>query len=534
MNLIAALHAPAAAPTISLVAADGQTATTTVGTGTYLAFSAPNINGSDGVAFNASLIATKGGTITTANNFGNWANHGSATLDLISQIGYPAPVTTGSATFATYVNVPFYNDANNVAFGATLRIAPGQATALTNTGIWSDVSGSLKLVARKGSLAHGITVTSGTATFNTFLASGLTDSHAVVIASLNLGGGVTLANNQAVWEGTQESDLVPVVRTGDPVVDGNVTPTATYTIAAPLSYYSTAVLFQGQNRAFATGAAEGDVALLTNLAKGSVLSNGIVTSIGGHESILAKLGDPAPGIAVTSGTATFARLASPMINANDHVAFVGSATGRGLTTTNSIAIWSNVGGTLTPVYRTGQTATVNVPTFVTLSDPLLNDNDKLAFAAAVKVGNLARTTLFCDSAGTLTQVAQVGQQAPGYATGVKFASFTVMGLSNGGGATGQGGVVFQGTVSGPGVTIRNSTGIWAVDNTGALQLVQHTGDVVNLGTVGSPINKTIVGLYLSSFTRASATTSLGVSKSGDIAFSALFSDYSGATFTAGF
>ncbi len=97
----------------SIVAKKGDTANGSGGT--YTAFSSPAINTSDGVAFEAQVAG-----VGSAGSLGIWANQGTDTLELIAQTAVAAPDT--SATFSGFVDFPIYNNANAVAFGATLRL----------------------------------------------------------------------------------------------------------------------------------------------------------------------------------------------------------------------------------------------------------------------------------------------------------------------------------------------------------------------------------------------------------------------------
>jgi hypothetical protein len=481
---------------LSVVAVTGQAAPGSGGGG-FSEFSAPAINTSDGVAFLAS--------VSTSSNIGIWANQGTDTLALITQTGVTAPDTT--ATFASFSDVPLYNNANRVAFLGT--ISGTGVTSATNSGVWSSSTGTLRLIARAGDAAPG------GSTFSNLVATALTGTNTVVVSYMAVTGSVTTANDEGIWEGTLEGNLAPVLRSGD-TIGGHV-------LASPFVLASSQTLLQGQGRAFASNS--GDVAIRGTFTD---KSTGIVTSIGGTEALAYASGGIAPG----TGTATFSAFSDPIINVNDHVAFEATlASGGGVTTANNAGIWAQDStGTLQLIARTGTTT----PGFIALSDPVTNSHDAVAFGGAFKSGSSSVVALYCNSTGTLTNFAQTGQQAPGCAPGVKFSAFTLLALPDAGGATGDGGIVFEATLTGTGVSAANNTGIWAVDSTGTPQLIVRTGDTLNVASSGTPVYETVSGIFFSGFNGVNAGQALGLADNGDIAFALTFTDKSGGVFAVQF
>jgi hypothetical protein len=481
---------------LSVVAVTGQAAPGSGGGG-FSEFSAPAINTSDGVAFLAS--------VSTSSNIGIWANQGTDTLALITQTGVTAPDTT--ATFASFSDVPLYNNANRVAFLGT--ISGTGVTSATNSGVWSSSTGTLRLIARAGDAAPG------GSTFSNLVATALTGTNTVVVSYMAVTGSVTTANDEGIWEGTLEGNLAPVLRSGD-TIGGHV-------LANPFVLASSQTLLQGQGRAFASNS--GDVAIRGTFTD---KSTGIVTSIGGTEALAYASGGIAPG----TGTATFSAFSDPIINVNDHVAFEATlASGGGVTTANNAGIWAQDStGTLQLIARTGTTT----PGFIALSDPVTNSHEAVAFGGAFKSGSSSVVALYCNSTGTLTNFAQTGQQAPGCAPGVKFSAFTLLALPDAGGATGDGGIVFEATLNGTGVSAANNTGIWAVDSTGTPQLIVRTGDTLNVASSGTPVYETVSGIFFSGFNGVNAGQALGLADNGDIAFALTFTDKSGGVFAVQF
>jgi hypothetical protein len=166
-----------------------------------------------------------------------------------------------------------------------------------------------------------------------------------------------------------------------------------------------------------------------------------------------------------------------------------------------------------------------------------NGNNAVAFRATLSTGTgLATATtnigLWCNSTGTLARVAQTGGQAPGCAAGVKFLAFTELALDDVDGATQLGGTIFLATLTGTGVTAANNTGIFAVDDTGTVQLIVRTGDVLN-----AKIITALAFLPAETSTGNAAVNGQGRGLSpstGDLIYNATFSDKSTAIFNVVF
>ncbi len=174
------------------------------------AFGNPALNSHGDIAFASTIAAGTG--INASNRSAIFADDNTGTLQLIARTGSAAPGTTGA--FAA-ISDPVYNDNEAVAFRGTLRVAAGQATAATATGIWASTSGSLSLVARQGSQAPGCPAG---ATFATFTSLALADQGGVIfIGTLNpnAAAGVTAANKTGIWAVDNNGNLQLIARTGD-------------------------------------------------------------------------------------------------------------------------------------------------------------------------------------------------------------------------------------------------------------------------------------------------------------------------------
>ena len=185
-----------------------------------------------------------------------------------------APGTT--AKFLTFSD-PVYNNNEAIAFRATLKVAAGQATTTTATGIWCDSTGSLALVARQGSQAPGCPIgVAGApgATFATFTELALADEGGatnqggvIMLATLNANGaaGVTATNNLGIWAVDSTGTLQLIVRTGD-ILNGKT--------VTGLAFLPAETYVNGQSRSFAQ--VNGDLVYLATFSDKSTAIYNVV------------------------------------------------------------------------------------------------------------------------------------------------------------------------------------------------------------------------------------------------------------------
>jgi hypothetical protein len=488
----------------ALAAESGENAPD-VGMATFAVLNNPALSDADGVAFAASLAVNSYAGVSKANDFGIWANDDAGNLHLVARTGTSFAPDTDGATFATLGDPVYSSSTAHVAFSAQLATGAYVSKA-TDTGLWSTSSGTLRLVARTGE--PGVP-DGGNTTFSAINAVGISDANTLLFATLNDGNGVTSKNTFGVWEGTMQSDLVEMLRTGDIVGSEQKT-------IGSLTSLSTASALGGQTRCFAANT--GDLALLAGFTDNStgivkvVSSTGIVT-------VPYETGDPGPSV----NDSTFANFSSPIINRQDHVAFAATLTtgAGGVTSTNSAGIWAeDSSGSLQLIARVGDPVT----SFTALSDPVYNNHEATAFIGTWPNGKSSITGIFCNSDGPavpVTPVAKTGDAAAGCPTDVIFAAFAALVLPDAGNSNNQGGVFFLATLTGPGVTAANNSGIWIVDNNGNLQLAARTGDTI-LG------NKTISKLTFLPVSPSGAGQTRSFARNGDFAYLATFTDKSTA------
>jgi hypothetical protein len=165
----------------------------------------PALNNAGQTAFYAAL--TDGG-------LGLWSE-GSGSLAPAARSGQPAPGTPSGVTFNfnllyEQLDSPVLNDAGQTVF-RTL-VAGSGISNLNALGIWSEGSGSLLQVARRGSPVPGLPGVS----HDGFYQAGLNNAGQTIFYALLSGSGVNSENNQAVWsEGS--GSLAMVARQGGPV-----------------------------------------------------------------------------------------------------------------------------------------------------------------------------------------------------------------------------------------------------------------------------------------------------------------------------
>ena len=238
-----------------------QSSATAISGATFASFGPPIINDSDRTAFTATLT-TAVGIVTTANNSGVWADDSTGARQLIARTGSgAAPGTT--ANFASFSD-PVYNNNEALAFRATLKVATGQATAATATGIWATdgTPNSLALVAQEGTgQAPGCPAGATFATFTELALpdqGGATNTGGVIFLgtlNANAAAGVTASNNTGIWAVDSAGTLQLIVRTGD-VLNGK-------TVTA-LSFLPALPIVNGQSRSFAQ--ANGDLVYLATFS----------------------------------------------------------------------------------------------------------------------------------------------------------------------------------------------------------------------------------------------------------------------------
>jgi PKD repeat protein len=147
--------------------------------------------------------------------------------------------------------------------------------------------------------------------------------------------------------------------------------------------------------------------------------------------------------------------------------------GDGVTALNNRAVISAGADELRLLAREGTAAPEAELPFASFGDPIVGPDEKVAFSAKVTSPSavLVSSLWYSPDGATVRELARSGEDAPG---GGSFAAFTSM-VWPGDQASGP---AFTGMLragSSAGISLKNNTGLWAVDATGTLQLLLRTG-----------------------------------------------------------
>lgn len=343
------------------------------------------------------------------------------TFETIALDGGPVPGAPAGTAFSLLPNTPIaLNNQGEVAFDTFLT---GSGVTLADIGaIFSNGGGTSSLVARGGDAAPGA---GDGVSFTSFAFSDpvLNNQGEIAFQADLTGSGVTGTNNTAIFSDAG-GVLSLVAREGDsaPGTGGGET-------------------FSGPFRSVSLND-QGEVAFEALVGPG--VNEGIFSNAGGTLSLVVRDGDAAPGV---GDGVSFIALDAPVLNNQGEVAFTGFLTGPDITSSNRSAIFSNTGGDLSLAVREGDAApgTEDGTSFDSLGDAELNDQGEIAFQAELRgdgVTNLNNSAIFSDAGGTLSLVARTGDAAPGTEDGVLFAFFGDPALNN------QGEIAFEALLAG--------------------------------------------------------------------------------------
>ncbi len=320
------------------------------------------------VAFGSELTGTG---VNSLNGFGIWSG-GPNGLTLVARRGDPAPGITAGAIF---YSVMFCNTVNGAGRTAFFSLLAGTGLDSSNDeGLWSDVSGVLTLVARKGSPAPG---TPAGVSFERLDGPSLNNTGRIVFAGSLSGTGVDSSNRKGVWS-DGPGILTLIARTG-----------------APAPGTPAGVSFSILSTPRINGA--GQVAFHSALTGSGVISGnsrGIWSEGPGVLTLIARTGNPAPG--VPAGVTFGGFNDTTAFNGAGRVAFFAYLSGSSVSESNDESIWiEGPGGLLQIVIREGEQIAVapgDIRTVSALSvqrfpagesggSSFLNDASQIAFRA---------------------------------------------------------------------------------------------------------------------------------------------------------
>ncbi len=207
--------------------------------------------------------------------------------------------------------------------------------------------------------------------------------------------------------------------------------------------------------------------VVTGPGVNSVNEQGIWSEGGGSLALVARTGSGAPGT-----SADFSFLNSPVLNGAGQTAFLGTLLlGPGAGSDDNTGIWSEGGGSLALVAREGSAAPGASADFSFLTSPGFNSAGQTAFFAGLTGAGVVssnNTGIWSEGGGPLALVAREGSAAPGTSSDFSFLESPIL---NGAGQT-----AFLGTLTGSGVNANNNRGIWS-EGGGSLDLAVRTGNV---------------------------------------------------------
>jgi len=408
-------------------------------------------------------------------------------LDIQASVSYRSVALTGEVAPGTEPGLmlggfvdPVINAKGQVSFVAGFE---GQEIGSINgTGIWSEHTGSLRLVAKEGNQAPGM---EPGVLFGPIFARPLNiESGRVFFSSTLNGPGVDDIIGTSVWS-KGSGALTLVYKSGDPAPGTNPGVVFFNPGSSSLGF---SVNGSGQAAFFERVVGPG-VDNVGGPDDEGVGANeyGLWVSAGGSLALVARNGDPAPGAGAAVVFSHSFLGVTPVLNDAGQVAFRGRLIGPGVigpfvSGTNNIGIWSGAAGSLALVARAGDPApdTDEGVVFRTFhSAPSLNGSGQTAFVGSLAgpgVDGANNMGLWSEGSGSLRLVVREGDAAPGTGPGVVFGQrgatlvFSRTSKINGSGQT-----AFKGFVTGPGVNHLNNTGVWS-EGTGSLNLVAREGD----------------------------------------------------------
>jgi len=444
-----------------------------------------------------------GAGVDLTNDSGIWSE-GTGTLTLLAREGDQAPGALAGVDFDFFNNL-LINDSGQAAILASL-VGTGVDNT-NNIGIWSQGTGTLALVARTGSHAPG---TPAGVVFSFFDSSGLLLNNAgqTAFRGILTGPGVDATNDRGIWS-ERPGTVALVARTGDQAPGTPIGVQFLIFLTAPVLNNAGLTAFSGA---------------LTGPGVSTLNNTGIWSEGTGSLAILARAGDPAPG--TPAGVNFDVLLNAPLaINDAGHTAFRGTLVGPGVDGSNNIAVWSQGSGSLALVARAGDPAP-GAATFSGFGPPVLNGSGRTAFAATLTGIGVAPTNdsgIWSEGAGTLALVARTGDPAPGTPPGVTFNSLTDPVL-NAAGST-----AFLAGLSGAGVGGSNDSGLWAQTGDGTLTLIARHGDAMEVAPGDSRI---ISSLTLLGDSGGQDGRPRSLNDAGQVAFSVGFTDGTSAVCVA--
>jgi hypothetical protein len=368
-------------------------------------------------------------------------------LSLVARQDTLAPGVSPTINFGSMTGGISLNDAGQVAFVGSI------ATSGFNTGIWSNASGSLQLVALAGRPLPPGTINDTFANF--YFEPQLDNAGKVEFTTTTRFGDSTLwrgdANGLAMLASTQMQapDMPPGTQ-----------------------FYARAGFEMASNKS-------GQV-----LIRAAVANPGLGTTGAGMWSVVSGALALVIGVAAPTdipGVTYNPTNTDPRFELNDHgeIAVLANLSGTGVTSRNDSAVIVKHLASTEIVAREGDEAPGTAPgtafqSFFTA--PNFNESGAVTFAAQVNSAAANDTGLWAGTADNLKLIAREGDTAPG-AAGAAFIGFSYLNVSA---FNDLGETAFVAQLQGDGITSANDFGIWATDPFGQLRLIVREGDTMEV------------------------------------------------------
>ncbi len=490
---------------VRTVAAAGQEADGTVpgGNGTFASVSDASIDENGRATF---LAHFAGNGFDEGNSRGVYSE-GNGTLFLWAQAGTEAPGAGAGVNFFDF-GAPITNRDGKIAFSARLTGA-GVVPEINDRGIWSNRLTVLQLVARAGDQAPGAPAG---AKFR-FALDPVFNSAGVAFRGLLTDVGAVPPAPSGIWT-DRSGSLAPILVAGAQAT-GLPAGVRIADVGNPSMNGSGQTVFDVLLSGTGVNGANNQAVYFE--------SNNILT-------LIARSGQQAPG---TLPGVNFAGFSNRLMNDAGHCAFTGILTGFGVVqNVNDFGIWSNAGGSLNLVARTGSQAPdtplgVAFDSFFAIDQFVMNAAGRVAFNAELRGAGVTPgvngSGIWSQGGGNLALVARAGSQAPGLPAGVVFDVFNSQVAINDSGR-----VAFTAHIRGNGITTNvNDSGIWVETDSG-LTLVARAGESIQVAPGDA---RSIQFAFIDGGAAQQDGHKSNFNNAGDVAYVAQFTDQSTGVFS---
>lgn len=448
------------APTYRTVALRGHQAPGLTSGDIFTSFFTPSINSAGEVCFSGTIEGPLG--ITSNNNTGIWTE-GAGPLALLARENDPAAGGTAGEVYSELSGImPNISDSGDVAWLSSLFRPP--STSFIATILKGNV-GSVQMLASRGAQVPGLPTGVNYAAFNeppTINAQG----DVAYRARLD-GLGVDGTNQWTLWKSAGGVQQL-LARQGEP---------------APGTSASFGTIWSNRINHAGHVAVSAD---LSTIESGTTPESGLWLSDGTSLNLQVKDFSFAPGVPnaemnISQGSSFSVNSSGHLA----FRASMRASVPAGVDTTNDSGIWSSGSGSLKLLAREGSQAPGVIPDakYASFDTPKLSEGGHTAFAAglandvALGITSTNNSGIWSDAGGILQLLARSGDQAPGMPLDAVFNTFNGGRSSVDFALNSAGHSAFLWRVTGGGTTSSNNLGLWAQDQNGNLRLVVRQGDM---------------------------------------------------------